>query len=124
MSRRSYTIEPQRLEPRRGYVPCLPHQAARIIVLEVTVVPPKHGRKQYRISKTVAQFSGQGAMQRAQDEVARLTRGTNGRPRGKVIARSLTRAEYDAVVKADPSQEAHRWRTMPKGGWSHGGGDA
>lgn len=100
MSRRTYTIEPQRLLAGSGYIPCEPHQASRIVILEITIIPPRGGRKrQHRIIKKVDEFHGAEALQRATERLGLLTRGTNPRPKSvKIWGRSLTRLEYDEVI--------------------------
>jgi hypothetical protein len=120
MARRTYTLEPQRLVTGRGYVACEPHAAARIVILEITSVPAKGGRKPYRITRKAGEFFGPGALARATERLATLTRGTAARPardRG-IWGRSLTTAEYNAAITADPSQAAVKWQRQPIGSLS------
>ncbi len=96
MTRRSFTLEPQRLVPDAGYRPCEPHQACRVVIKEITIVPASKGRRSYRIEKNHAIFCGSGMMLRARLELDVLIRGTNPRPRptSEPWGRSLGLAQY------------------------------
>jgi len=97
VSRRVYSLQPQRLQPGEGYIACEPHRACRVVIIETTFVPPKRGRRAYHIKRKVATFSGSGAMLRAQLELDSLigrSKPSTDRRRG-VWGRSMTRLEYD-----------------------------
>lgn len=100
MTRRTYCVQPQRLKAGSGYVPCEPHQACRVIVLETTFVPKKLGRRAYQTKRIVGNFSGSGMMLSAKLLCDQKTGRSASRPASRgVYARSLTIAEYDEVMK-------------------------
>jgi hypothetical protein len=100
MTRRTYCVQPQRLAVGKGYVPCEPHQACRVIVLETTFIPRKLGRRAYQTKRIVGNFSGSGMMMQAKLECNRLTGRSQPKPQPRgVWGRSLTIAEYDEVMR-------------------------
>lgn len=103
MTQRCYHIEPQRLRPDHGYVACEPHRATRFVVIETTSVPKRLGRRAYQIKKNVGIFSGSGAHLQARYCCDGYTARTKPRPstytRPEPLARSCTRAEYDAIIE-------------------------
>jgi hypothetical protein len=100
MTRRTYTLQPERLKAGQGYVPCEPHQASRVVVRETTLVPGRAGRKPYRITRTLETFYGSGMMLAARATLDRLTCRTKPKPTKRgIYARSLTIAEYDEVMR-------------------------
>jgi hypothetical protein len=104
MAKKTYSIEPQRLMISSGYVPCEPHQACRVVIIETTSVPPKGGRKAYHIKKVIEQFHGPSALERAAAACARYTHRSTPRPSirekaSKLWGRSLTINEYDALLE-------------------------
>ena len=114
MTKRTYTLEPQRLEPGRGYVLCEPHQAARVVLLEISSFPPKAGRRRYRISRNFAVFYGAGALARAQAQLDTLTRGTAPAPKErKIWGRSLTTEEYENAIRQQKAQREPKWKRFP-----------
>lgn len=99
MPKKTYTLECQRSIPGQGCVPCEPHQASRIVILEVTVVPAKGGRPRQRISRNFRMFYGAGGLAEAREMIDRLTRGTLPRPKTPGIwGRSCTQAEYNDIM--------------------------
>jgi hypothetical protein len=114
--RKTYTLEPQRLVVGSGYVPCEPHQAARIAILEVTSYT-RQG-KRYRVTRNQSTFYGPQMLARASAELARLTHRSNGRSeegkRGRSIwGQSLTRLEYDQAVANGLTKPEVKWRRQP-----------
>ena len=124
MTRRTYTLEPQRLEPGKGYVPCEPHQAARVAILEISSFPAKSGRRPYRVTKLHSTFYGAAALNRARETLAGLVRrAESGKPKAKKIwGRSLTTAEYNAAIKAGTATPAVKWQFGLRGGRGQGHG--
>jgi hypothetical protein len=101
MSNRTYTLEPQRLIEGKGYVACEQHRASRIVIVEVTKVPAKQGRRSYFIRRNHQIYSGSAMLLRARQDLDVLVRGTKRRDEpksGKIWGRSLTIKEYDAVM--------------------------
>lgn len=102
MSSKTYTIEHQRLVPSKGYRPCEPHQACRVVIREVTVF--RRNGKSYRIERNYRVFSGTAAALQARLELDRLVPKTKARqpndqrPR-KIWGRSLTIDEYNATLE-------------------------
>lgn len=99
MAKTTYTLEPQRLISGRGYVPCEPHQACRVVIWKITSIPSSKGRRAYRQQRIVANFSGAGAMTLAREEIARLTGKTKKPEQPRSIwGRSLTLKEFNEVI--------------------------
>ena len=100
MARRTYSLHPQRLQLGEGYVPCEPHRASRIVIVETTSVPGKHGRRPYHTKRTVSVFSGAGAMLRARLELDGLIgRSTARTERRAAWGRSCTSEEYNRIIE-------------------------
>jgi hypothetical protein len=96
MSNRSYQLQFECLAQGRGYIVCEQHQAQRIVLKEITVVPSKAGRKSYRIQRNVATFYGADKLPVARDALDRLQRSAGPRAKSKrpLWGRSLTQREY------------------------------
>lgn len=96
-NRITYYCEPQAPSPK-GWRTCLPHQAGRWAVLQVTNMRKRKGHP-IRTTRLIATFSGAGAKAQAEEACASLTRRSKPRPAVRqVIARSLTRLEYNALM--------------------------
>lgn len=126
MARKTYTIEHQRLQPGKGYQPCEPHQASRIVLLEITLIPATKGRHPQRITRKLQEFYGAGAAKRAAEQLAICTRGASPRPKERRIwGRSLTQLEYNEAVASGATQPAVHWSRFPirdKAGFGRGRG--
>ena len=105
------TVEPQRrtLAGDAGWTICLPHQAGRFAVVQLTIW--RKGGKQFRKTRVVASFTGAGAEAAANKLM--LTLVAHGKPKPKlslggrmaatgrrIIARSLTATEYARASEA------------------------
>lgn len=100
MTRRAYSIECQRIIKGEGYVPCDPHRAKRVVVIETTFVPAKAGRKPYQTKRMIAAYSGSAMLAQAKATKDSLVRRAQPKPADrKIIGRSCTIAEYDQIMR-------------------------